>query len=241
MDAEVQVLTKGPRLHQRFQGLVAGEDQAYVHRHWAHTANPQQGALLDEVQQPDLHLGPGAVDLVEQQGAAVGQFQQPALAPDGPGEGPGLVAEQLALGQPGRHRGAAQAEKGPIPARAGAMDHAGGDTLAGPGLAVEQYRDLEPRHLIDEGQCPTGGGAAGHGCEGIPVLAADLGAQALDAPAVVQDTADAPQQCPNLGGIEGLDDQVEQTAAEGVHRHRQGGVTCDQDRGEVRGAVARQA
>ena len=61
---------------------------------------------LERPEQLGLQLERQGADLVEEQGAAVRQLEQARLGGDRAGEGALLVAEQLALEQVGRDRGA---------------------------------------------------------------------------------------------------------------------------------------
>ena len=74
-------------------------DQAHVHRHRARTAHRADLALLQHAQQLDLKGRRGLADLVQEQGAAIGPLEQADVVIDGAGEGPALVAEELALQQ----------------------------------------------------------------------------------------------------------------------------------------------
>ena len=49
--------------------------------------------VLRYTQQIDLHVEPDGTDLVEKEGAAVGQFEFAQLLVDGAGEGPFFMAE----------------------------------------------------------------------------------------------------------------------------------------------------
>ena len=62
-------------------------------------ADALEPAFLEDAEQLGLHGQRNLADLVEEDGAAVGQLE-PALAlADGAGEGPFLVAEELAFQQ----------------------------------------------------------------------------------------------------------------------------------------------
>ena len=84
-------------------------------------------------------------DLVEEQRAAVGRFEQAALLLAGVGEGAALVAEQLALEQLLGQRRAGDVDERTVRAVAVEVNGLGGEVLAGSGFAGEQH----------------GGGAAG--------------------------------------------------------------------------------
>ena len=75
--------------------------------------------MLERAQQLPLQLRGEVVDLVEEQRAALGDFEQAGLRGSGVGECAPLVAEQLALEQRRRKSGAVQlyeGRRGPRPA-----------------------------------------------------------------------------------------------------------------------------
>ena len=67
---------------------------------------PLELARLQHAQQLRLHIERQLADLVEEEGRAVRDLEAADLARQGPGEGALLAAEQLALHEPGRQRGA---------------------------------------------------------------------------------------------------------------------------------------
>ena len=140
VQAVVQVLPEAALHGLLQQVLVGGGDDAHVHRDHPAAAHPADLLLLQDPQQ--LHLGlPGDLaDLVQKQGAAVGQFEHalPA-APGGAGEGPGLIAEQLALQQAVADGGAVDGHERAVPAVAGVVDGLGEQLLAGAGLSQDQH------------------------------------------------------------------------------------------------------
>ena len=66
-----------------------------VHLELPPAPHPAEGLGLDGPQQLGLQGRGQVTDLVQEQGAAVGQFQQAPLAGHGVGEGALLVAEHL--------------------------------------------------------------------------------------------------------------------------------------------------
>ena len=75
-------------------------------------------------------------DLVEKDRAAVGQLEPADAASDGAGERPLFVAEQLALDEPGRQRGAVDLDQRLVAGAAGRMNGPGDQFLARAGLAA---------------------------------------------------------------------------------------------------------
>lgn len=79
----------------------------------------------------------------------MGKLKQPRLAPlPGAGEGPLLVAEQLALQQVFRHGGAVDGHEGPAGAGGGVVHRVGKQLLAGARLADEEHRQGGETHLF---------------------------------------------------------------------------------------------
>jgi len=63
-------------------------------------------SVRDDVQELSLQLQRQVADLVQQEGPAIGDFEEAWLVGHGAGERPGQVAEQLALDQLGLGVGA---------------------------------------------------------------------------------------------------------------------------------------
>ena len=100
----IQVLPELPFLHHLPEVLVGGRDHPDIHRNHLFAAQAEHLALLQSPQKPQLDVHGNLPDLIQKQGALVGQFEH-ALFPaaSGAGEGPLLVAEELALQDIGRH------------------------------------------------------------------------------------------------------------------------------------------
>ena len=86
-------------------------------------------------------------DFVEHQRALVGRLELADLPLGGPGEGPSLVAEQLAGQQRFGEGGAVQADERPFRARAGVVDRPGDQFLAHAAFAADQHGGLAGRGL----------------------------------------------------------------------------------------------
>jgi len=72
---------------------VGGGDDPDVGAHGARAPDAQELAGLERSQQLDLHCRRDVTNLVQEEDAVIGHFQQPRLALDGAGEGAALVAE----------------------------------------------------------------------------------------------------------------------------------------------------
>ena len=143
-DAEtvIEILAEPACLDLRTQVSVGGGDHAHVETQHALAAQPLDLALLQDPQQLALqaqfHLG----DLVEQQGAALGEFELAGPGLVGAGKGAPFVAEQHRLQHVFRDGRAIDGHEGlGRPGRVG-VQVAGKDLLADPRFAVEHHRDL---------------------------------------------------------------------------------------------------
>ena len=116
--AIVEILAEVAGEHLGLEVAVGGRDHAQVELAHAAAADALRLVLLQDAQQLDLQVRGEIGDLVEEDRAAVGEFELPGACPDGVGEGAAFVAEQLALRQPGRDRRAVDADQRAV-ARAG--------------------------------------------------------------------------------------------------------------------------
>ena len=123
----------------RPQIAVGGGDDARVHPPHRRRADAAEGPLLQERQQLRLRRQPEIADLVEEQRPAVGDLDQAQLALAGVGEGAALVAEQLALDQGLRDRGAVELDERAARPRRAVVQHARDRLLAGAALAGDQH------------------------------------------------------------------------------------------------------
>src|SRR5579859_30486 len=95
--AIVKIFTEGTVRDHLLQVLVGGSDHAYVDGRFLGASDGADGALLQYAQQLYLHGDAHLADLVEEDGAAAGHLEQPALVLAGPGERALHVAEELAF------------------------------------------------------------------------------------------------------------------------------------------------
>ena len=93
-----------------FDGLlevdVGGGDDADVDLDLLVAAHVHEAAVLEDAQDLGLHVHAHGADLVEEEGATVGYFEEAFLGGDGGGEGAALVAEEGGFEElgGGRHR-----------------------------------------------------------------------------------------------------------------------------------------
>ena len=135
VEPEIQVLAKPAALHLLLEVAVGGGDHAHVDGAGALLADALEIALLQHAQQLALQLQRNFADLVEKQRAAVGELEAADAVAHRAGEGALDVAEELALEQFARDRCAVDADQRPVAARAGFVDGARDQLLAGAGFA----------------------------------------------------------------------------------------------------------
>ena len=120
-------------------------DHADVHLPALLPTDPANGPRLERPEQLRLELERQGADLVEEERASVGQFEQPRLGRDGAGKGAPLVAEQLALEQVGRDGRAIDLDERLGGASAAVVNGARKQLFPGTGLAADQDRDVAMR------------------------------------------------------------------------------------------------
>ncbi|MNZ11188.1 hypothetical protein D3C78_280510 [compost metagenome] len=148
VEAVVEILAEAAGLDHLFEVLVGGGDDAHVDVLGLVAADPLEGALLQHAQQLDLHLQRHVADLVEEQGAAVGQFEAPCPAGDGTGEGALLMAEELAFQQFRRDGAAVDRHERRFAALGMVVQVARHHFLAGAGFAEDQHAGVGVGHLL---------------------------------------------------------------------------------------------
>src|SRR5690554_3230575 len=137
-----QILPEAAGLHQFFQVLVRGGDDAHIHLDGGGAAYPVKLAVGQYPQQSGLGVGGHVADFVQEQSAAVGLLE-PALAGGrSAGEGTFFVAEQFRFNQvfgDGRH---VQGDERVVGPGAVVVQGLGHQFLAGAAFAVNQYGNV---------------------------------------------------------------------------------------------------
>ncbi len=139
-ESVVEILAEAALADGGLQIGVGGADDPRVGRLGMRAAQAPDRALLDDGQQLGLERLRQEPDLVQEDRALVRGLEEPGLCASCVGEGAPLVAEQLRLEQRLRNRRAVERHEGAGRARAGAVEHAGHQPLAAPGLAFQQDR-----------------------------------------------------------------------------------------------------
>jgi hypothetical protein len=148
VETTVQILSKAAALHRLDQRHVGGRHEAGVGRLQLFASDHAVLALFEQAQQARLQRGGGVTDLVEEQGAAGGGFDQSAVLAVGAGECPAAVAEQLAVHHAVRQAAAIDRHEAPAPSAA-LVELFGHQLFADTGFALDQHVDGQGREPFD--------------------------------------------------------------------------------------------
>ncbi len=131
-EAVVEIAAEAAGVDLAEQITVGGGDDADVHL--ARPLRPERAnlALLQHAQELDLEGGRGLADLVEEDGAAVGDLEQAGAVLVGAGEGPFLAAEKLALQELVGQRPAVLDHEGLVAAQRAVVDGRASSSLPVP-------------------------------------------------------------------------------------------------------------
>ena len=131
---------------------IGGRDDPDVDLCRPAAAHGLELVFLQHAEQLDLHVERQLTDFVEEQRAAIGQFEASDPAIERAGERTSDMSEQLALDQPCRDRAAVDFHERMLVTRAAAVDGARHQFLAGAGFAEDQDRRVGRRDAIDRAQ-----------------------------------------------------------------------------------------
>ncbi len=158
--AVVEVLAQASLSHGLLRVPVRGGYDPHVHPYRHPSSHPVNLPFLKGPQELCLKAGVHLRHLIEKERAPVGQLELAEPPGERPGEGTFLVAEELALQQALRKRGAVHRHEGPLGAGALAMDEPGQKLLSGPALPLDE----------DGGPPPGRGAGKGEYLEHLRVL-----------------------------------------------------------------------
>ena len=127
-------------------------DHANVDLRRLRGADGLEGPLLEHPEQLDLQGGAHVPDLVEEDGAAVGEGEASLAMPDGVREGALDVAEELGLEQLLGNGAAVDGDQGPLRAPTVVVECPRDQLLAGAALARDQHRALGVRDPLDHAE-----------------------------------------------------------------------------------------
>ncbi len=140
----IEILAEAPGVHRGRQILVARGDDPDVDGLGAGGAEPAHGAVLQDLQELGLEAVGQERHLVEEERAAVGRLEQPGLRLARVRECPALEAEQLGLEQGLGEGGAVDGDERLLRAGPLLVEHACEQTLAHPGLPLDEQRRQPP-------------------------------------------------------------------------------------------------
>jgi hypothetical protein len=162
VQAEVEIGAEAPHRHLAAEIPTRGGDNPRRHAERRPAPDPLERTLLEDTQQRRLEGGLQLAHLVEEDGAAAGALEAPGAARQRTREGAALVAEQLALEQRARQRGAVGVDERPRAPRRELVQGARGHALADARLAGDEHTGLEGRQRSDLPAQPAHGRAFAH-------------------------------------------------------------------------------
>jgi len=138
----IEIGPEAPFLNGGFEIPVGRYDQPDVHGDFLDAADAKEARAIQHAEQ--FHLEPCVqlAILVEKQSSAIRHFEQTRLGGVGAAEGALFVAEQLALQQILRQRGAVYVHPRLRRARGEMMDRSRDDFFSRPAFAGDQHRGL---------------------------------------------------------------------------------------------------
>ncbi len=220
VEAEHQVGAEAALGHLLLQVAVGRGDDAHVQLDLAAPAEALHALLLQHAQQLGLQPQRQFADLVEQQGAAVGQLELAGLGAHRAGEGALLMAEENGFEHLLGDRRAVHRDEGRVRAGGKAMDVARHQLLAGAGLASDEDRRTGQGHALGHGQQAATGLGAGN--------EAFLGGLGTDL---------AAQQCAQLGLAERRQQVIDATQFQQSSRLFLVGVFDYRNQADITGAL----
>jgi hypothetical protein len=152
VEAIVEIAAEGALGDEPRKIAIGGGDDANVHALRAVAAEALEFLLLENAEELGLELERNVADFVEENGAAIGEFEAADFLVDGTGEGAAFVAEKLGFEQAGGNGGAIDFDEGAFTARAEIVDGAGDELLAGAGFAEDENGGRCRRDELDLGE-----------------------------------------------------------------------------------------
>ena len=156
-----EIAAEPARLGEGRQVGIGGGDEADIDGQGLVAADPLEGAVLDDTQHLFLHGLRGGGDLVEEERAAIGQFEARGSPAHRAGEGAGLVPEKLAVEQRFGERGTVDGEERLVPTRREISEPRRDQLLAGAasGASCETCASTARKAAAS----PTSGGSSVYG------------------------------------------------------------------------------
>src|SRR5713101_6884303 len=233
VEAVIEILAEAALADEGQEIDVRGGDDAHVDFDLFGAAEAHELALLNDAEELGLRFGAYGGDFVEEDGALVGNFEEPFLRSDRAGESAFDVAEKLGLEEVDGNGAGVNGNEGFVGARGGGMNGLGDELFASAAFAADQDGGTGRRDLGDEVEQR----------EHLFAFADDVGEiEALLEGALELHVFFA--QAPGFHSLRdlreefvvgpGLGDVVHGAALEGRARHVDGAVRGDQNDGEMR-------
>ena len=154
VEAVEEVFAEVAVAHRLAQVDVGGGDDAHVHLNLLNAAQVHEAAVLQHAQNLGLGVHAHGGDFVQEERAAVGDFEEALLGGDGRGERALDVAEERGLEQLRGHGAGVDGDEGLVFARRVGVDGLGDELLAGAAFALNQNRGAAGRNLAPPGRRP---------------------------------------------------------------------------------------
>ena len=210
-----------------FEAAVGGGENADIDFDGAVAADAFEFAFLEEAEQLGLDLRGNLADFVEEDGAAVGQFETAFALVERAGEGAFFVAEEFAFDEVFGDGGAVDLDEGSAGAGALAIEGAGDQFLAGAAFAGDEDGGLGAGDFADRvGANFPWPGLALQIVTGIVLLGVAKVGVDLEELGEVVGLLEGDLQ---LIGGEGLEQVIERAVAHAVHRGFNGAEAGDHD------------
>ena len=129
---------------------VGGGDDADVDLDFVGAAEMHEAAVLQDAQDLGLHVHAHGADFVEEERAAVGDFEEAFFRGDGGGERAALVAEERGFEQIGGDGAGVDGDEGLVAAGRVGVDGLGDELFAGAAFALDEDGGAAGRDLRDE-------------------------------------------------------------------------------------------
>lgn len=164
-EPEIEVGAEATFLNLTAEVPVGGRDDADVGFQGLLASEALEAFFLNDAEELGLQAGIEFADLIEEQRAAAGAFEDAVAAGNGAGEGAAFVTEELAFDESGREGGAVDREERPAGAAAVDVDAAGDGLLGDSAFTKEEIVDSGGRDLGEKRQNVQHAGIACHrGC-----------------------------------------------------------------------------
>src|SRR5579859_611276 len=150
VQAVVKILAKAAFAHKCEEIDVGGGHDAHVHLNLLRAAEAHELALLNDTEQFRLCFGTDGCNLVKENGALIGNFEEALLGSDGAGKSALHVAEKLRFEQIYRNRSSVDWHEGLVRARGGGMNGFGDELFTGAAFPADQHGGARGSDLGDQ-------------------------------------------------------------------------------------------